>query len=147
MPPGCCPGVWAMRQSWEKLEASPFSMRAVLELRLLLLAQSSCLGLKPGSSVVDPGCCHPPSVLVQVLWDCWFWGWGHCPPCQLPCLNGAVLAALHDNCIFSTGELSPWVSHASLLQFAPRAFWLKNFCAYRLPQSFWVDLVCKKIRL
>lgn len=85
--PWWCAGIWVMRQRWEKPEVPPFSMGAVLELRVLLLALSYCVVLKPGLSVVAPGCCHPPSVLVQVLWDCLFWGWGHCP--ALPASSSA----------------------------------------------------------
>lgn len=38
--PWWCAGIWVMRQSWEQPEVSPFSMGAVLELRVLFLAQS-----------------------------------------------------------------------------------------------------------
>lgn len=96
--PWWCAGVWVMRQSWEKPEASPFSVGAALELRLFLLAQFYCLGLKPDSSVVACGCsrllssslCSCPGtvgLLVLGLRPL------PCHPCQLLCSGGAVLSA------------------------------------------------------
>lgn len=131
--PWWCAGVWVMRQIWEKPEASLFPMRVVLELRLFLLAQFYCLGLKPDSSVVAPGCCHPASVLVQVLWDYLFWGWGYYP--AIPASSSAWVEqslVLPNNCIFPAGELSLSFS-CKPLGVAPTDFWLKNFGVWRFP--------------
>lgn len=73
------------------------------------------LGLKPDSSVADPGCCHPTSALLQVLWDCFFWGWDHCP---------ALLASL---------VLSAWFSLRivfSLLGSSALVFLMQASCSY-----------------
>lgn len=114
--PWWCAGVWVMRQSWEKPEAPPFSMRAVLELRLLLLACSYCLGLKPDSvwltllaatqTLLFSRYCGTASFGVETT--------------ALPSSSWFSLI------IFSAGELSPWVSHASLLQLLSGLFDLRT---------------------
>lgn len=126
--PWWCAGVWVMRQSWEKSEASPFfhegCVRAQALVACLVLLSWPQAWLECGRpwllSLNLSSCSGTVVLLILGLRPL------PCPPCQLLCLGGAVLGALHNNCVFCAGELSPWVSHASLLELLPGLFGLRT---------------------